>query len=105
MGRPLPRLHWSFFKNDGIMKTQSQPLIRDATSEYSFLNHQRLTHAAPGIPYGSLEDMYSPEYSYDEDNEVKEEEDVDITPKFVTETMNLVVTEGDTIVLPCVVTR
>jgi len=58
-----------------------------------------------GIPYGSLEDMYSPEYSYDEDNEVTQEEDVDVTPKFVTETMNLVVTEGDTIVLPCVVTR
>ena len=67
-------------------------------------SHNHLKCDAAGIPYGSLEDMYSPEYSYDEDNEVKEE-DVDITPKFVTETMNLVVTEGDTIVLPCVVKR
>jgi len=58
-----------------------------------------------GKPYGSLEDMYSPEYSYDEDNEVTEDKDVDVTPGFVTKTMNLVVNEGDTIILPCVVTR
>merc|ERR1719308_643418 len=58
-----------------------------------------------GKPYGSLEDMYSPEYSYDEDNEVTEDKDVDVTPGFVTKTMSLVVNEGDTIILPCVVTR
>ena len=68
-------------------------------------SHNHLKCDAAGIPYGSLEDMYSPEYSYDEDNEVTEDKDDDVTPGFVTKTMNLVVNEGDTIVLPCVVTR
>ena len=49
--------------------------------------------------------MYSPEYAYDEDNGVSEEEDVAKAPEFVSKTMNLVVNEGETIVLPCVVTR
>ena len=58
-----------------------------------------------GIPYKSVYDMYSPEYAYDEDNGVSEEEDVEKAPEFVSKTMNLVVNEGETIVLPCVVTR
>jgi len=58
-----------------------------------------------GIPYRSVEDMYSPEYAYDEDNEVSEEEDGEVTPGFVSDTINLVVNEGDTIILPCIVTR
>ena len=49
--------------------------------------------------------MYSPEYAYDEDNEVSEEEDVEKAPEFVSETINLVVNEGETISLPCIVTR
>jgi len=60
---------------------------------------------AVGLPYGSLEDLYSPEYDYDEDNEVSEEGDVMKAPGFVSETMNLVVNEGETIRLPCIVTR
>ena len=58
-----------------------------------------------GIPYKSVYDMYNPEYAYDEDNGVSEEEDVEKAPEFVSKTMNLVVNEGETIVLPCVVTR
>jgi len=59
----------------------------------------------PGLPYGSLEDLYNPEYDYDEDNEVSEEGAVMKAPGFVSETMNLVVNEGETIRLPCIVTR
>ena len=59
----------------------------------------------PGTPYKSVYDMYSPEYAYDEDNEVSEEEDVEKAPAFVSETKNLVVNEGETISLPCIVTR
>ena len=58
-----------------------------------------------GLPYGSLEDLYNPEYDYDEDNEVSEEGAVMKAPGFVSETMNLVVNEGETIRLPCIVTR
>ena len=53
----------------------------------------------------SIEDLYSPEYAYDEDNEVSEEGDVMKAPGFVSETINLVVNEGETITLPCIVTR
>eukprot|EP00090_Calanus_glacialis_P007213 TRINITY_DN15667_c0_g1_i4.p1 TRINITY_DN15667_c0_g1~~TRINITY_DN15667_c0_g1_i4.p1 ORF type:complete len:475 (-),score=83.63 TRINITY_DN15667_c0_g1_i4:269-1693(-) len=60
---------------------------------------------ALGLPYDSIEDLYSPEYDYDEDNEVSEEGDVMKAPGFVSETMNLVVNEGETIRLPCIVTR
>ena len=49
--------------------------------------------------------MYNPEYAYDEDNEVSEEEDVEKAPEFVSETINLEVNEGETISLPCIVTR
>ena len=52
-----------------------------------------------------MEDLYSPEYDYDEDNEVSEEGAVMKAPGFVSETMNLVVNEGETIRLPCIVTR
>jgi hypothetical protein len=58
-----------------------------------------------GLPYSSIEDLYSREYDYDEDNEVSEEGDVMKAPGFVSETMNLVVNEGETIRLPCIVTR
>ena len=58
-----------------------------------------------GLPYGSIEDLYSPEYAYDEDNEVSEEKDIMKAPGFVSETLNLVVDEGETIRLPCIVTR
>eukprot|EP00091_Calanus_sinicus_P007342 TRINITY_DN1834_c0_g1_i8.p1 TRINITY_DN1834_c0_g1~~TRINITY_DN1834_c0_g1_i8.p1 ORF type:complete len:294 (-),score=50.93 TRINITY_DN1834_c0_g1_i8:1308-2189(-) len=60
---------------------------------------------ALGLPYGSLEDLYSPEYDYDEDNEVSEEGDLMKAPGFVSQTINLVVNEGETIRLPCIVTR
>jgi len=60
---------------------------------------------ALGLPYGSLEDLYNPEYNYDEDNEVSEEKAVMKPPGFKSETMNLVVNEGETITLPCIVTR
>ena len=70
-----------------------------------FFNHAIVTLLSSGIPYRSVEDMYSPEYAYDEDNEVSEEEDGEVTPGFVSDTINLVVNEGDTIILPCIVTR
>ena len=58
-----------------------------------------------GVPYGYVEDLYSPEYSYDDANEVSEEGEGIAAPGFVSESLDLVVTEGDTIVLPCIVTR
>ena len=58
-----------------------------------------------GLPYSSVEDLYSAEYAYDEDNEVSEEGDVMKTPGFHSETMNLVVNVGDTIRLPCILMR
>jgi hypothetical protein len=58
-----------------------------------------------GLPYSSIEDLYSPEYKYEEDNEMSEEGDVMKAPGFVSETLQLVVKEGETIRLPCIVTR
>jgi hypothetical protein len=58
-----------------------------------------------GVPYGYVEDLYSPEYSNDDANEVSEEGGVIAAPGFVSDSLDLVVTEGDTIVLPCIVTR
>ena len=71
----------------------------------SFWNQVKMIFFLLGIPYKSVYDMYSPEYAYDEDNEASEEEDVEKAPEFVSETMNLVVNEGETISLPCIVTR
>ena len=57
------------------------------------------------MPYGYVEDLYSPEYAYDDANEVSEEEEVIAAPGFVSDTLDLLVTEGETIALPCIVTR
>ena len=64
-----------------------------------------MTLSYSGIPYVSVYDMYNPEYAYDEDNEVSEQEDAEKAPEFVSEAVNLVVNEGETISLPCIVTR
>lgn len=53
-------------------------------------------------PYGNLEDLYNPEYEdYDQHNEVSELS----APRFVSSQLDLVVNEGETIRLPCIVTR
>lgn len=55
-------------------------------------------------PYGNLEDLYNPEYEdYDQHNEVAELELK--APRFVSSQLDLVVNEGETIRLPCIVTR
>jgi len=59
-------------------------------------------------PYGNLEDLYNPDYEdYDENNEVSEEADDAVLkpPGFVSSSVDLVVNEGETIRLPCIVTR
>ena len=61
-----------------------------------------------GSPYGNLEDLYNPDYDdYEEHNEVSEEHDDAILkpPGFVSNELDLVVNEGETIRLPCIVTR
>ena len=55
-------------------------------------------------PYGNLEDLYNPEYEdYDQHNEVSGAELS--APRFVSSQLDLVVNEGETIRLPCIVTR
>ena len=60
-------------------------------------------------PYGNLEDLYNPDYEdYDENNEVSEETGADAIlkpPGFVSSKLDLVINEGETIRLPCIVTR
>lgn len=61
-----------------------------------------------GTPYGTLEDLYNPDYDdYEEHNEVSEEHDDAILkpPGFISNKLDLVVNEGETIRLPCIVTR
>jgi len=52
----------------------------------------------PGQPYDSLEDLYSPDYG----NEVT---DTLMPPSFTSAPLHLSVTEGDTVRLPCIVSR
>jgi len=60
-------------------------------------------------PYGNLEDLYNPDYEdYDENNEVSEEAGADAIlkpPGFVSSKLDLIINEGETIRLPCIVTR
>ena len=58
-----------------------------------------------GLPYDSLEDFYFSEYSDDLTNEVIENENVQRAPAFISESMKFIVNEGETITLPCLVTR
>ena len=53
-------------------------------------------------PYGNLEDLYG---SYDDNNEVEEEEATMKAPSFVSSPLDVVVNEGETIRLPCIVSR
>ena len=56
-----------------------------------------------GTPYGNLEDLYG---SYDDNNEVAEEEEAIMkAPSFVSLPLDVVVNEGETIRLPCIVSR
>jgi len=64
-----------------------------------------LLRAAEGLPYDSLEDFYFSEYSDDLTNEVIENENVQRAPAFISESMQFIVNEGETITLPCLVTR
>jgi len=58
-----------------------------------------------GLPYNSLDDLYSPDYDYDDNNEILKEGGAMKAPGFVSKELDIVVTEGDTIELPCIVTR
>lgn len=59
-----------------------------------------------GTPYGNLEDLYNTDYGdYDDNNEVNEEDAIMEAPGFVSSRLDLVVNEGETIRLPCIVTR
>jgi len=49
--------------------------------------------------YSSFEDLYNSEYYY------TELDDIQKLPDFVTESSEVVVSEGETIILPCVVTN
>ena len=72
---------------------------------HSYINNFPFVSATP---YGNLEDLYNPDYEdYDENNEVSEEADDAVLkpPGFVSSSVDLVVNEGETIRLPCIVTR
>ena len=57
-------------------------------------------------PYNNLEDLYSADYGdYDDNNEVSEEEAIMRAPSFVSSPLDVVVNEGETIRLPCIVSR
>ena len=62
------------------------------------LCHSSIGYA--GLPYKSLEDLYA----YDESDEITVDEDVK-TPEFLSKSLNLVVNQGESISLPCSVTR
>ena len=60
----------------------------------------------PGTPYNNLEDLYSADYAdYDDNNQVSEEEAIMMAPSFVSSSLDVVVNEGETIRLPCIVSR
>ena len=75
----------------------SQP--SQPSPQYSF-------YLSSGTPYGNLEDLYTADYEdYDDNNKVSEEEAIMAAPGFVSPRLDLVVNEGETIRLPCVVSR
>ena len=60
----------------------------------------------PGTPYNNLEDLYSTDYGdYDDNNQLSEEEAIMKAPSFVSSSLDVVVNEGETIRLPCIVSR
>jgi len=59
-----------------------------------------------GVPYGSVNDLYDTNYEYDfGDNQVRDEVLITKTPKILSDPLELVVNEGQTVRLPCLVDR
>ena len=72
-------------------------LARQSTAKFLMLFSQ-----LSATPYGNLEDLYG---SYDDNNEVAEEEAIMKAPSFVSSPLDVVVNQGETIRLPCIVSR
>eukprot|EP00092_Neocalanus_flemingeri_P000880 GFUD01000937.1.p1 GENE.GFUD01000937.1~~GFUD01000937.1.p1 ORF type:complete len:449 (+),score=131.49 GFUD01000937.1:118-1464(+) len=59
-----------------------------------------------GVPYGSINDLYDTNYEYEfGDNQVREEVFITKTPQFLSQPQEIVVNEGHTVRLPCLVDR
>eukprot|EP00092_Neocalanus_flemingeri_P000881 GFUD01000938.1.p1 GENE.GFUD01000938.1~~GFUD01000938.1.p1 ORF type:complete len:1259 (+),score=360.25 GFUD01000938.1:95-3871(+) len=59
-----------------------------------------------GVPYGSINDLYDTNYEYEfGDNQVREEVLITKTPQFLSQPQEIVVNEGHTVRLPCLVDR
>lgn len=76
---------------------------KHSQSEYKVSN---FIFSITGTPYNNLEDLYAADYGdYDDNNQVNEEEAVMMAPSFVSQPLDVVLNEGETIRLPCIVSR